>query len=113
MLRLCHSKFSAIFDDLSQRLLRIVIEQTGPVYTRRLRQEFVLRFNRFEWIEIVSHHPCERHVRAGRNQISKAKQRVTVAFESRALHRTVVSRICLYSQARRGLVVGVLQFKLA
>jgi len=32
-------------------LIRIVIEQTGPVLARRLRQQFLFRFNRLYWIK--------------------------------------------------------------
>src|SRR6266550_2073236 len=56
-------QFSVLFNQLAQRLIRIVIKQASPFFSRRLRQQLFFRLQCFGGEKIVAHYPCVRHMR--------------------------------------------------
>ncbi len=110
----CYGSELPIFiNNPAKWLVRIVIKHTGPILTRRLRQQFLFRFERFHGIKIVAHDPRKRHVRAHRDQIGKTKQRPAAAIQTPALHRSIMAGMVFQAQPGHYFVVRVLQFQLS
>src|SRR5581483_9390884 len=63
-------------------------------------------------IKIVAHHPGKRHVRARRNQISKAEERLPVLLKPGTLHRSIVPRMSFHPQPWHSFVLSFFQFEL-
>ncbi len=58
------SEFSVLLNQLTQRLIRVMIEQARPPFSRGLRQQLLFHLKRFCRIKIVAHDPGERHMSA-------------------------------------------------
>src|SRR2546423_2856053 len=86
------AKLAVFFNHAAERRFRIVVEKTEPVFARRLRQQTLLGFERFDRVKIVAHYPCRWNVRACGHEVCKAKECLIVAIQARALHSARMSR---------------------
>src|SRR5215204_758065 len=84
-------KLPALLNDAAERRLRVVVEEAEPAFARGPREQTSLGLDGLDGVEVVAHHPRERHVRACRHEVGEAVERAAVPFEPDALHRTRVA----------------------
>src|SRR5687768_13790083 len=107
------AELSVLLDDAAERRLRVVVEEAEPAFARGLREEAALGFERLHGEEVVAHDPREREVRARRDEVGEAVERLAAAPEPEALHRARVARDRLQREAGQDFVGRGLQFELA